>query len=93
MISAFDAKTGRAHYTQQRWVEGEGARYYASPVAAAGKIYQASIPGTVHVLRAGKQFEKLASNTLGESCYATPAVSDGQLFFRTRSHLYCLGKR
>ena len=40
MVSAFDAKTGEVYYSQQRWIEGEGARYYASPVAAGGKLYQ-----------------------------------------------------
>jgi outer membrane protein assembly factor BamB len=91
LISVFDAKTGQVHYSQQRWIEGEGARYYASPVAAGGKIYQPSIPGIVHVLRAGKKFELLASNNLGESCYATSAISEGRLFIRTRSHLFCVG--
>jgi outer membrane protein assembly factor BamB len=93
MVSALDARTGQEHYKQQRWVEGEGARYYASPVAAGGKLYQANIPGTVHILHMGKEYEKLASNTMGETCYATPAISEGHLFVRTRSHLYCMGRK
>lgn len=93
MISAFDAKTGQVYYSQQRWVEGEGARYYASPVAAGGNLYQPSLTGQIHVLRLGKQFERISSNPMEESCYATPAISDGKLFVRTRSHLYCLAKR
>ena len=77
---------------QQRLVEGEGARYYASPVAAGGRIYFLDLAGRVHVVRAGKTFERLASNEMGESCYASPAICEGRLFIRTKQHLYCLGK-
>jgi outer membrane protein assembly factor BamB len=93
MVSAFDAKTGQAHYTQERWVQGEGARYYASPVAAAGRLYQPSLTGHIHVLQTGKKFERLATNKLEESCFATPAIVDGRLFIRTRGHLYCIGRQ
>jgi len=55
--------------------------------------YQASIPGAVHVLQAGKAFKKVATNQMGETCYASPAISDGRLFIRTRSHLFCIGTR
>jgi outer membrane protein assembly factor BamB len=43
-------------------------------------------------VRAGPKFELVARNELGEACYASPAVSRGQLFLRTTGHLYCIGK-
>jgi hypothetical protein len=33
----------------------------------------------------------LALNQMGESCMATPAISKGTLYFRTRSHLVAIG--
>ena len=92
LLSAFDAATGKVHYSQQRLVEGEGARYYASPVAAGGKIYFPNLTGQVRVVRAGRIFERLASNAMGESCFASPALQGDRLFIRTKQHLYCLGK-
>ncbi len=35
--------------------------------------------------------EVLARVPLGEPSYATPAVSDGIMYLRTRSHLFSLG--
>ncbi len=50
-------------------------------------IYCTGEEGEVIVARAGQTFEVLARNSLGASCLATPAISEGTLFFRTRSHL------
>jgi hypothetical protein len=46
-----------------------------------------------YVVRAGPKFELVARNELGEECYASPAVSRGQIFLRTLHHLYCIGPR
>src|SRR6185503_12819979 len=63
--SCYDAKSGRVVYEQERLgTEGE---YYASPVAADGKLYFASMRGTVSVLAAGDTFNVLARNQLNES--------------------------
>jgi hypothetical protein len=45
------------------------------------------------VYKAGPQFEILAENALNDYCLSSVAISDGQLFIRTASHLYCIGKR
>jgi len=34
-----------------------------------------------------------AVNPLGDPCMATPAVSDGMAFFRTRHYLYGIGRK
>lgn len=62
--------------------------YYASPVAADGKVFLLSEEGKMTVLKAGPQWEVLAVNDMGEECYATPAVSGGRIFVRTRGTLY-----
>ncbi|HVQ37691.1 MAG TPA: PQQ-binding-like beta-propeller repeat protein [Pyrinomonadaceae bacterium] len=62
--------------------------YYASPVAADGKIFMVSASCKVTVLKAGAQWEVLATNDLDEECWATPAIAGNSLIIRTRGALY-----
>lgn len=71
---------------------GNGGSYFASPVAADGKIYMAGENGYVAVLRDSPSYELLARNDMGESIIAGPAIADGHLFIRTRTKLFCIGK-
>ena len=45
------------------------------------------------VVAAKSEFELIAENDLGGYTLSSPAVSDGQIFIRTESHLYCIGER
>ena len=63
------------------------ATFKSSPVGAGGRLYLTSEQGQVFVLKAGPEFEILATNEMNEICMATPAISEGTLFFRTRDHL------
>jgi outer membrane protein assembly factor BamB len=65
--------------------------YYASPVAADGKIFVISASGKVTVLKAGAQWEILGTSDLGEEVWATPAIAGGNLYIRTRNALYSFG--
>lgn len=89
VLSVFDAMTGRRVY-QERLGEGTTG-FTASAVAADGKVYYTSEEGEVFVLKAGPAFEVLARNPLGEVTLATPAISEGVLFFRTRGHVLAIG--
>ena len=66
--------------------------YYSSPVAADGKIFMVSASGKVTVLKAGAQWEVLATNDLGEEVWATPAIVGGNIYIRTRSALYAFAQ-
>ena len=83
IASCVDAKTGRVH-----WQERIGGNYLASPIYADGRIYFQNEEGTGVVLKAGREFEKLASNALDERTLASYAVADGALFIRAEKHLY-----
>jgi outer membrane protein assembly factor BamB len=91
VLSCFEAKTGNRIY-QERLGDGTTG-FTASPVAAAGKLYFSSEDGDIYVLKAGPKFEVLAKNSMGEVCMATPAISEGTLFFRTRGHVVAIGER
>ena len=89
MASCFEAKSGGESWLEQR--VGIVGDFYASPVAADGKIYVAAQSGAVAVLAAGDTFNVLAKNELGEPIFATPAIADGRIYLRTAGHLYCFG--
>jgi hypothetical protein len=71
---------------------GQATGFTASPVAGDGKLYFAGESGEVVVVKAGEKFKVLSRNSMGESCMATPAISSGNLIFRTRGHLVSIGK-
>ena len=50
-------------------------------------------PLNIAVIPATKSFKLTAKNDLGESVMATPAVADGRLYIRGKSHLFCIGER
>jgi outer membrane protein assembly factor BamB len=89
MASAFEAKTGRDLYLEERL--GAMGDYYASPVAGDGKVFFASQQGKVAVVAASDELSILAVNDLREAIFATPAIAEGRLYVRTAGALYCFG--
>ena len=90
LLGCYDLKTGTEHYLER--VPHRSFGFSASPVAADGKIYLAGEDGLVFVIHAGAAMKLLATNPLGESLLATPALSDGTLYFRGSRHLFAVGK-
>jgi outer membrane protein assembly factor BamB len=85
--TCLEARTGK-----RMWSEQIGKHFRPSPVWAEGRLYFLADNGTMTVLKSGPAFEMLAKNELGEDCYASPAISNGQIFLRTVGSLYCIGK-
>ncbi len=90
LVTALSAEDGTV-LKQGRLREAMG-RYFASPVAADGKMYAADETGQVAVVRLGAEWTVIRTNAMGEEVYATPVVMDGRLFIRTRSALYCFAR-
>ena len=90
VLLAFDARTGERLY-QERVGAGTTA-FTASPVAADDKIYITSEEGDVFVVRAGRVFQLLATNPLGEIGMASPAISEGVLYFRAGKSMMAIGQ-
>lgn len=87
ILRCFDFKTGGKMYEERLGLDSACS---ASLVAADGKIYCPAEEGVVYVLKAGAGFEVLAKNQMGEPCLATPAVSEGVLYFRTSGSLLAI---
>lgn len=90
MLTRYDAATGKKGYTERI---GGGSGYTAALVAADGRLYCVGETDGVRVVKTGPEFELLAVNPVGETCMATPAISDGTLFLRTEKHLVALSMK
>ncbi len=90
MLTSYDAKSGKVVLDRERL--GTASQFVASPVAAGGNIYAASVPGKVAVVRAADRLEVLSLNDLGEGITATPAVVEGKIYIRTAKHLWAFGE-
>jgi outer membrane protein assembly factor BamB len=88
ILTCNDAKSGNVLY---RGRLGAPGAYFASPIAANGKVYFASGEGVITVIREGDTLEVLARNELGEPIQATPAVIGNALYVRTAKRLYAFG--
>lgn len=92
MVSCYDAKTGKAHYVQER-IDAMG-NYYASPVAADGRIFFASLNGKVTAIKAGGDKPEIVQQAdFKERISATPAIVGENLYIRTQTKLYGFGPK
>lgn len=83
MVTCAEAQTGLVH-----WQERLGGSFLASPIAMEGRLYFFRQDGKTILLKPGKQFERLAENTLSGNLVGTPAADERTLYLRTDTHLY-----
>lgn len=92
MVSAFDMETGAPFYHQVRLPKPYNIK--ASPVIANGKVYYSTEEGDVVVAKTGRTFEIIATNTLADQSFiASPAIAGGDIFLRSRTHLFRISGR
>ena len=82
----FEAASGKL-----QWQERVG-EHHASLASAAGLVYFLNDSGVMNVVRPGAEFARVARNELGENTFASPAISQGQIFLRGEKSLFCIGK-
>lgn len=88
ILSCLDAATGEPLMDQTRLQDVKA--FYASPVAAADRLYLVGRDGTCLVLANSTELEVLATNVLDDPIDATPALVGNELFLRSQGHLYCI---
>ena len=91
IFDAYNLSTGDEVYRER--VPHPGSGFSASPVAADGKIYVSGEDGDIIVLTAGPGFKALATNTMGESLMATPALSESVMYVRSASAVWAIGRK
>jgi len=89
ILDCYDLRSGKEIYRQR--IAHQGGGFSASPVAADGRIYLPSEDGDIFVIRAGKDFELLSTNPMGERLMATPALSGGKIFIRAERNIFAIG--
>ena len=88
ILSCVEAATGKPVIERTR-LPGV-SNVYASPVAAAGRIYFVGRDGTTLVIEQGRELKVLATNKLDEPIDASPALAGNEMFLRSKEHLYCI---
>ena len=86
VVTCADARTG-----ERVWRHRLEGVFFASPVAADGKVYMVSETGETFVLRAGREPVVLARNDLGERFLASPAIAQGRVYLRSDRTLFSVG--
>jgi outer membrane protein assembly factor BamB len=71
---------------------GDIGDIYASPVAAAGRIYVTDLNGATAVIAAGEIPRLLGINRLSEPIAASAALSGREMFLRGEKHLYAIAE-
>jgi hypothetical protein len=85
VVACGDLRTGK-----EVWSQRLRGTFSASPVLTGGKLYLANEEGETTVLRLGNSPEPIASNALGVTMLATPAIARNSIFLRTDGRLYCV---
>ena len=91
VLTTLNAETGEAF--KQARLRSVSDKYYASIVAADGKVFIAGNSGVVNVLKAGGDQELIAANKFDEDIFATPAIADRRIYIRTNAALYAFGSK
>ena len=87
LIQCIDTATGKTLWRER----SSAGAHWASVISANGLLYATGQKGKTIVFKPNpKKFEEVATNDLGETCNATPAVANGQIFIRTFDALYCI---
>lgn len=91
ILARFDARTGEMTYKER--IAPEAAAFTSSPWAYDGKIFCLSEDGKTYVVAAGKTFQLVRSNALGDMAMATPAIVGDRLLLRTEKTLYSIRQK
>ena len=89
ILTVFDAKTGVLAY-QDRLGDPVREGFSASPVAVGDKIFFTNDTGQTFVVLAGPVFKLLRVNEIGARVIASPALVDGQWYWRTDKELIAI---
>lgn len=82
-LTCIDAANG-----QPVWTDRIPGRYAASPIYADDRIYFFNQQGLTTVIKPGRKFEVLATNSLANGFMASPAAAGKAFYLRTKTHLY-----
>jgi outer membrane protein assembly factor BamB len=88
ILSCYNAETGKPYYVKKELEQIEGV--YASPAAAANRIYLAGRNGVTYVIKPSEELEVLSINKLDDGFDCSPALVGDEIFLKGKEYLYCI---
>ncbi len=88
----YELATGKLVWEERLPSSGASGQTWASAAMAGDRLYIVNQSGDTVVLRAAPKYEVIAVNPVGEPSNSTPALSDGEIFLRTQSGLWCIAE-
>lgn len=88
LVHAVDANTGA-----KLSVYDTKGHIWGSTLFIDGKLYVGNEEGELHIIKAGKQMEKIAVIDFPGAIFATPVYANGTLYVMTMSQLYAFGTK
>ncbi len=88
IVSCYNAETGKPYYVKKELEQIEGI--YASPAAAAGRVYFVGRNGVTYVIKPSEDLEVLSINKLDDGFDCSPAFVDNEMFLKGKQYLYCI---
>jgi outer membrane protein assembly factor BamB len=88
IVSCYNAETGKPYYVKKELEQIEGI--YASPAAAAGRVYFVGRNGVTYVIKSSEDLEVLSINKLDDRFDCSPAFVDNEMFLKGKQYLYCI---
>ncbi len=85
LVHCIEASTGNI-----LWKENLG-KQYSSAVLINGLVYMPNDKGVITVIKPGPAYEAIAKNAIGETMFASPAISNGRIYLKGAKHLFCIG--
>lgn len=89
--TCYDSATGKV-----LWKDRLHGNFTSAPSAAGGLVFFQNEAGETFVIEPGPTFKLVGENTVGagkgEIFRAALTPSNGQIFSRSQTHLYCIGK-
>ena len=88
VVHCLDASTGKV-----LWTSDTGAKIWASPLVADGKLYVGTERSEVWVYQAGPVKKLLSRNRMGGAIHASPIAANNVLYITTQNWLYAINNR
>jgi outer membrane protein assembly factor BamB len=78
---------------KELWKERLSTTFRATPLTSAGKVYFFGKEGKATVIEAARELKIVKQTDLNEDIIASPAATQGDLYIRTKLHLFRIGSR
>lgn len=83
IVSCTEVETG-----EDLWEERLPGQFLPAPLVIGDRLYFSNDRGQTHLVRASRAWEVLGTNQLPSPISASPAVAEGALYLRTKTHLH-----